>query len=439
MFTVDLFLNEGGFFGDNQQVTAIHQQLDKEYRETETIRFVTYKDNDATTPQQLSDNFETSDDQEHIFILSGSHGFEFIQKNPKVQAIIGQKKPIVIWFGHQDPVDLVSLEKHLNIVALPKYIFTIRPELKSLFAGRYIEMQSVPNTLTEEALSTAKKTWDSAYPQEAIRPASNSCSYMGVFLGGDAPKRDKTHLYWDEKEAYEQGLAFGAIAQKEKKHLLITNGPRTGKFDPQSPDPKNPVVRAPHTESSPLDPVSVAFLTGLKKSGIPDTQYQFFDFKFGKPPKSAYKAIIAALRETPNSVAVYSGESISYAEIAYFIPQTYAFLTSSMHDEHHEALQQFETLGLIRILNFEKPLSTQLIDILKQQVARRAGANDIDNIIRRLNALKKPDNTSQKGFMPLLETVQQNALPKPDVLPDSQHVQVTPKTLSPSAQPVGMK
>jgi hypothetical protein len=99
MFTVDLFLNEGGFFGDNQQVAAIHHHLNKEYRESETIRFATYKDNDATTPQQLSDSFETSKDQKikrskdqkHIFILSGSHGFEFIQKNPTVARIIEQK------------------------------------------------------------------------------------------------------------------------------------------------------------------------------------------------------------------------------------------------------------------------------------------------------------------------------------------------------------
>ncbi|HEV2524661.1 MAG TPA: hypothetical protein VGU44_05975, partial [Gammaproteobacteria bacterium] len=137
MFTIDLFLNDG-FFGDNQQVAAIHTQLSKEYREAETIRFATYKDNDATIPQQLSDSFKASNDQKHIFILSGSHGFEFIQKNPTIQKIIELEKPIVIWFGHQDPVDLESIAKYLNIIALPEYILDARPALKSSFADRYV-------------------------------------------------------------------------------------------------------------------------------------------------------------------------------------------------------------------------------------------------------------------------------------------------------------
>jgi hypothetical protein len=429
MFTVDLFLNEG-FLGDNQQIMAIKAQLIQKYQ---TVNFIEYQDNQSTTLEQLSKTFEDSNDQKHVFILSGAHGFEFIQKNPDVQTIIEQKKPIVIWMGHQDP-GLSSIQQYLNIVALPQYILEDQPALQFLFQDRCISMQSVPNTLTAKALLTAKEIWNRTYPKESIEPVANA--YIGIFLGGDAPMPDGTCVCWGQKEAYERGLAFGIIAmtQEKPKYLLITNGPRTGKFYSESSNLKTPLVRqykgsrwlsvdaaaaqtdsdfAPHTPSSPLDPVSSAFLTGLKESGIPETKYQFFDFKFGKPPKSAYQAIIAALHESPNSIAVYSGESISYLEIAYFIPHTYAFETSNMNNGHRQALQQFETLNIIRKLDFNKPLSEQLIDLHKKQKAMLANhTEDADNVVHFLSRYIQSDNTPQKTYMPLQRlTVSKNVLP----------------------------
>ncbi|HXH54689.1 MAG TPA: hypothetical protein VNK03_02975 [Gammaproteobacteria bacterium] len=439
MFTVDLFLNDG-FFNDTRQVTAIKTQLIQKYP---NINFIEYQDNHATTLEQLSKTFEDSNDQKHVFILSGDHGFEFIQKNPDVQTIIEQKKPIVIWVGYQDP-GLASIQQYLNIVALPKHILEAQAALQFLFQDRCISLQSIPNALTAEALLTAKETWNRTYPQEHIEPAPNG--YIGIFLGGDAPMPDGIYLCWDEKEAYERGLAFGimAMAQEKPKCLLITNGPRTGKFYSESPNRKTPVVRqykgnrwlsvdavatqtdpdlAPHMPSSPLDPVSAAFLIGLKESGIPDTKYQFFDFKFGKPPKSAYQAMIAALHESPNSIAVYSGESISYLEIAYFIPHTYAFETKNMNNGHHQALQKFKTLNIIKELDFNKPLSAQPIDSDKKQKAIHANlTEDADNVVHFLSRYIQFDNAPKKTYMPLQQlTVSKN------VLVNNPNIQAAPK------------
>gem|GEM_PF-6045141 len=41
------------------------------------------------------------------------------------------------------------------------------------------------------------------------------------------------------------------------------------------------------------------------------------------------------------SVAYYSGESVSYAEIGYFIPNTYAFEVNSMSARHKKILVRF--------------------------------------------------------------------------------------------------
>ena len=124
MFTIHLFLNDG-FLGDNQQVMEIKTQLIQKYQ---NVNFIEYQDNQPTTLEQLSKTFEDSNDQKHVFILSGDHGFEFIQKNPGIQTIIEQKKPIVIWIGHQDP-GLALIQQYLNIVALPKYILEDQPAL----------------------------------------------------------------------------------------------------------------------------------------------------------------------------------------------------------------------------------------------------------------------------------------------------------------------
>jgi hypothetical protein len=123
----------------------------------------------------------------------------------------------------------------------------------------------------------------------------------------------------------------------------------------QSPDPKNPVLtrfnekgewiafddlsteersKAPsddfraHAPNAPLDPISAAYIAGIKASGLSDDKFRFIDFRFGN---SAYNAVVAALlSKQENSTAFYSGESISYAEIAYFIFNTYAFEVGNM-------------------------------------------------------------------------------------------------------------
>lgn len=412
MFTIDLFLNDG-FLGDNQQVLAIKTQLVEKY--DSNINLLEYKDNDPTTPESLSKRVSKSN--KHVFVISGSHGLQFIQ-SATIKKIIEEKQPLVIWVGHQDP-GLEATNKLLNIVALPQYITADKPQLQSYFKENLVNMQAVPNTLKLDDLLLAKNTWNKDYPSESIPSADKG--YIGVFLGGDAPKPDGSYLYWTEKEAYKQGYAFGLMAQKENKVLLITNGPRTGKFYPESPDNKKPVIRqyteerwlsfeelsktehkdlnqnaTPHTVTattkSPLDPVSASFLKGVQTSGINSNQYQFFDFKLGvsgKPPKSVYKAMIAALYENKeDSVAIYSGESISYVEIATFIPTTYAFQIGSMNDGHQKALQHFKKLGLIRELNFEQSLNSQPIDTsTKQQALKSGSTQDADNIIKHLDAI----------------------------------------------------
>lgn len=377
---VDILLNDG-FIGDNQQVYAVSKQIVASY--PNIVKIAEFKDNDPNTALTLTKNYEGP--EPHILILSGSHGLEFLNQG-SMRSLIESKKPIVVWVGHQNP-GLLTVKNTLQIVALPQYIIESEPELKMQFFNRLVPMQGVPNSLTELDLQYAKQKWNEIYPDEAIYSKNNNL--VGIFLGGDAPESNGSLRYWSDSEAEQQGFNFGIMALQENKHLLICNGPRTSKFYPNSPDLKSPVqlqfdenshwipldklseekrlkpekTRIAHAPNSPLDPVSAAFLKGLEKSGLPKGNYQFFDFKFGetgKPAKSAYKAIISALYNSQNPIAFYSGESISYAELAYFIPRTYAFRTGSMNKGHEMALEQFQHAGMIVEYHFNQPLSAQI-------------------------------------------------------------------------------
>src|SRR5262249_20761835 len=121
-----------------------------------------------------------------------------------------------------------------------------------------------------------------------------------------------------------------------------------------------------HAQGSPLDLETQAFVQGIEQSNLPKDFYQIFDFKAapGTSPKSAYIAVIAALYQAKEkSIACYSGESISYAEIGYFIPNTYAFATNAMNTGHRKALKRFsQVLHMVRELDFHKPISDQPIN-----------------------------------------------------------------------------
>jgi hypothetical protein len=385
--TLHLLLNDG-FIGDNHQVEAIKAQIISEKQlDGANVIVRTYQDDEPQTAEKLTQALKATG--QHVIISSGSHGYDFLSKissEPTLVTPPEKQKPMFVWVGHQDP-GLVTHAALFDIVGLPVHVIDDKPILTQTFSERLTPLEAVPNTLKLEDLLIALERWNKSYPELTI--PSSETGYIGVFLGGDAPKPDKTHLYWSEEDAYHLGKAFAEMAKQENKVLLATTGPRTGKFYPDSPDAKAPITRyfkdsqwtaladlteeektkkpdiktdpLAHTAKAPIDPVSAAFLRGITDAGLDKTQCHFMDFKFGK---SAYQAIIRALYSSPDkSIACYSGESISYAEIGYFIPQTFAFRVDSMNTGHQAALKRFKTFGLIGELNFDQPLAEQYLDM----------------------------------------------------------------------------
>lgn len=400
LITVYQMLNPG-FLGDNQQVVAVGEQILKKFN-SHTVNVLSVEHDNVESLLKLKDSFLKAG--KVVFILCGSHG-DALLKTQEFQALLREKifseKPMVVWVGHQDP-GLIASKDLLDIVAIPTYMVEGNKDLKVAFKDRLVAMQSVPNTLKQSELNVELEKWNKTYSNESIPTFKEG--YIGVFLGGDAENTDKTYTYWSIRNAYEQGLAFGKLALNEKKFLLVTNGPRTGKFYPESKDHKSPTLRqfqktgwiphseltteqiakpkkeeTAHTAAAPVDPVSLAFIEGVMASRLETKMFLFLDFKFGK---SAYKAVVGALYATQdNSIACYSGESISYSEIAYFIPYTYAFTVDSMNAGHRLALEHFTQRHMLAPFDFARTIKEQLLDrTRKDKVVLEGNSRDAEQI-----------------------------------------------------------
>ena len=78
----------------------------------------------------------------------------------------------------------------------------------------------------------------------------------------------------------------------EDAMLLVTNGPRTGKFDPTSG-----IESLSYHHSDVIDPTTIAFLEVLKTENV---KFQFASFVHGKP--SAFIACLADLQKNKSEL-----------------------------------------------------------------------------------------------------------------------------------------
>ena len=90
-------------------------------------------------------------------------------------------------------------------------------------------------------------------------PKSNK--YIGVILGGDAPTPEGKMLYYTQKEAQQLAAYLAGQVKWRKLHLLILNGPRTGKYNPQTHE----MIKESHRNGN-IDTVTTAFVAELKKA-----------------------------------------------------------------------------------------------------------------------------------------------------------------------------
>ncbi|PJB72209.1 MAG: hypothetical protein CO093_03535 [Alphaproteobacteria bacterium CG_4_9_14_3_um_filter_47_13] len=257
-----------------------------------------------------------------------------------------------IWSGHQIFDELTSFLPFIDTMALPSH--TIEPAFKNKLPSScsLIETIGIPHNLRAADLEQEFKKWNGRL--QIDRPC------LLVMLGGDAPEPDGTMKFYKEDEAYRLGIASGKMAQDEGYHLIAANGPRTGKHNPVTGEVRQAAHRPEnlhHEEAS--DPVSEAFLKGLKESGIKETDYIFEDFRFlpkenGGGVRSVYKPALQAVIKSGGKI-IMAGESTSMVtECCDMTPSgsVYIVNNSAMNNTHHRHIDTVEKSGAARVLDF---------------------------------------------------------------------------------------
>lgn len=160
-----------------------------------------------------------------------------------------------------------------------------------------------------------------------------------VILGGDAPDEHGKQLYYSPDEAYQFGLWLAGETIKRDRPLLVTNGPRTGKFDPSTG-----MEVGAHKEGAPLDRVTESFMEGLRDGGMDMNRVDLRDFRFGQP--SAY---LGGLGMALNGGRVYvPGESMSMVtEVTDVLDggQVIVYDVGSMNPNHTRHVQSVFNVG----------------------------------------------------------------------------------------------
>lgn len=255
-----------------------------------------------------------------------------------------QDNMYVYWTGHQYFEDLKQAKNFkIDHIMLPQFAVNdaiLRELAKEV---KYVDLTfGVPTkTLSLSELELSYKNWNRA--RFGDKPALDK-RYIIVMLPGDAPDIDGKIKVFTEKSAKSLFDKVYALYQKHGSdtEVIIHNGPRTGRYDPQ--DPQNILCNHEHENGKeiPLDNISKYFLSLLEEHKVPRKFFNFsFETKYNiKKPHSVSDQLIYIATNT-DSYYILPSESISQiSQLTLYIDPSrlIAFEPDSMNQEHKKLL-----------------------------------------------------------------------------------------------------
>ncbi|ABV79532.1 hypothetical protein A3306_03790 [Rickettsia bellii] len=324
--------------GDNDNVLAITEALKQQYQK-ENLQIDTVN----LEIDKLNSNQIEKYPNQVIIIgagLDGIKAFTILNSNK------GSSK--FIWSGHQLINEVTENLKILDNIVLPSYALN-QEQIKQIQEAKVklIETTGIPHTLTKE---DCIKEYKDLADKKLIPDSSNG--YIFTCLSGDAPDSNGKIKFYTQEEAYKLGEQLAQIVKLKNMMLLVTNGPRTGQYDPKAVPDK---VKLPvHEKNSDIDLVSKAFLKGVKSilDNEAEEKVKFENFVFGKP--SVFKGYLGAAIENEKSIVVIGGESSSQITQALdLVPgRLYIKKNTAMNDVHEKQVNKIlETNKGAKLLN----------------------------------------------------------------------------------------
>jgi mitochondrial fission protein ELM1 len=366
-------LNQGNTFlyviydeskaGDKNQVLGVANAL-KEHLPSNTleIQFDVKKKNEFLTDVRSSLKPESKN--KGIVIAAGVETIDIIKE------LMPQDNLVISHSSHQYTKEHGLLRNVADIVALPRYVVT--PDIQDDIETQQttlVQTTGVPHNLSINTINEAYQKNKDQIP--------SASQYMGVILGGDAPTTKNIMRYYTAKEAVQLAEYLSPIVKEKKAHLLIINGPRTGKHDQKT----GKVIETSHRDGKP-DKITTAFVTALEQKGLKAGQdFTLFDFQFDKP--SVYPIILGALAAKKGAIFV-AGESTSMvSESADCLPGLVtAFINDAMNENHQKHCLAEYTAGRVNILNYNKGWHFSKSDISDSQ-QKESAAKTIANAIKK--------------------------------------------------------
>jgi len=327
-------LYDGIRAGEKNQVHGIARALKEHLPEDTVQKEFDLKEKEAFLAD-AHENLSREDSQNKGVILAAEvTGIDVLRQ------LKPQKNVIIAHSSHQFTKDHARLKDVADIVALPEYAVTA--EVLKAIESPYttlIQTAGVPHNLSPAAI-------EEAFQDNKVIIIPPAPAYVGVILGGDAETPEGKLLYYTAEEARELAFHIAPQVKEKQSHLLILNGPRTGKHDQNT----GKMIEGSHRDGK-LDAITSAFKDSLLKEGlIEGKDFTLFDFQFGKP--SAYPVVLGALLKTKGPIFV-AGESTSMvSETADCLPKglVTAFTNHAMNENHKKHCSSEKEAGRISIL-----------------------------------------------------------------------------------------
>lgn len=285
-----------------------------------------------------------------VFVSAGAHNLPALTKIKKQYP-----SAKTIWSSHQYTDQLKTARAFLDVAGLPGHVLSEMGSDKK----NYLELPGVPHNLQ---MGTLTKAFNER--RQKIPPSPNG--YDMVMLAGDAPDENGDVKFYSADEAY----AFGRYIAKNAsgRHILATNGPRTGKYDPVTGDELmshrdfHPRTKEPLETA--LDDVSAAFIRGMTDGGMKQRQdFSFYDFRFkAVGVDSAYHALLAATSDHQGRIYM-AGESVSMiSEVCDFgkNDNVYVFDNGAMNDGHKNFVRFMHQKGYFHRLDHNLNVSARV-------------------------------------------------------------------------------
>lgn len=312
--------SEGKFVGDMNHALGIQNAITRKVTNYKKMQY------DVSDIDSLTKYIETTK-YKSMVVGIGEHGVKAIKEISRHSL---PKNTVIIWSGHQYLSELTDIKDTASIIALPKHIKTDALEsvnhkaklVKTVGLAHNVNIQNDNINL-------------------ALFDIPKSQKYAAVFLGGDASDENGNMLYFNKEQAIQVAKAIVNLLPSDVT-LLVTNGPRTGRYNSDTGIEVDGVHR-----SDKIDATSKSFINELSKNGV---KFHFENFVFGQP--SAFKSFLYLVNKT-NGMAFVTGDSTSMvSEIADNIEpgNLYIIDVESMNKNHHRHVESVFRSGIASLI-----------------------------------------------------------------------------------------